>query len=272
MAGVKFTDLPTSGELQKTDITCIVDVTDNTSKQATIQDVVNAVDQLSITDVDGQAMIIAEESVGIKVQSDNAAFLGLYYRTDYSANYIPESLITRADAPKIFVLDGKPTNTSTIPSNYGDIYFDKLGGSGYFATGISSDTDWEKLNDFSASQGTPTEVLPISVHNITLTKSFYSWIDGYVSVKGKITLDFNNTVGHFVSFKITLPVQPVNDFTQPEDIIGSIVPNTLGLTNSEVDYTIIHADVGSKVAYIFLHVKNSVTGSCDFVYDFGYFA
>jgi hypothetical protein len=275
MAGIKITELPSIGTLEKDDLTYVVDVSTDTSKQATIQNIIDVVDQLSITDVDGQAIIIAESSEGIKVQGVQGYFQGLKYRADYSPEYAPLSLIARQDAPKIFALSGKPTNTSTIANNYGDIYVDTGTGSAYIANNITSDLDWTKINDFTSAVGTPTLQGGIPpVPPITLGQCFYSKVGNYVSVKGVLEITFSGGgAGQSVSFNISLPygLGSGNVFNATNDVIGSINPNGIGAVNHKINYLELRANTGNDYVYIYVDVDNQVNGVCQFVYDYGYF-
>ena len=200
MAGVKITELPVSGTLEKTDLTYVVDVSTDTSKQATIQDVIDAVDQISVEDVDGDAIIIAETSQEIKVQGVQGFFQGLKYRADYSTEYAPLSLIARQDAPKIFVDTDKPQNTNTIAQNYGDIYVNSSNGQAYYSTGITNDNEWQLMNDYSAATFVPTLQGALPTLPITLGRCFYRKTGNYVSVKGLLEITFG--IQTFTSFNI----------------------------------------------------------------------
>jgi hypothetical protein len=278
MAGIKVTALPPSGALEKLDITYLVDVSDDgespegTSKQATIQNVIDAVDQLAITDVDGQAIIIAEDSSAIKVTSDNPIFRGLYYRNDFSANYVPLSLIARQDAPKIFALSGKPSNTATIPSNYGDIYVNTLNGEAYYSNGITTFNDWAliSINETVGSYYNPTQFTPVLANPISFGKFFVSRNGKIINAKGIVSITFGGAFGHSVVFQFSIPYAGVASISE---LVGGVSGFGFTTINHKINHTELKGGINlstTECAELSIEVDNSLSGACSFTLDFTY--
>jgi hypothetical protein len=272
MAGIKITELPSIGTLEKTDLTYVVDVTDDASKQATIQDVINAVDQLSITDLDGEAIIIAEDSSAIKVQGGNAAFRGLYYRNDYSANYSPSSLIARADAPKIFVDVDKPTNTSTIAQNYGDIYVNTSNGDAYYSTGITNSSEWQliSINPTNGDFYIPTIFSPVPAAPISFGKFFVTKNGKIINAKGIVSITFGGGYGHSQTFQFSIPYLGLASISE---LVGGVSGFGFTTINHRINHTELKGALNfstTECAELSIEVDNNLNGSCSFTLDFTY--
>jgi hypothetical protein len=271
MAGIKITELPVSGSLEKTDLTYVVDVSTDTSKQATIQNVIDAVDQVGITDVDGYAVLQAIDSFGLKVKSDNAAFQGIYYNEDNSANYTDNSLIARKDAPKVLQFANTPCDEGENPTRVGDIYIDSLNNKVYLASNINTCTDWVKIESIESSTYNPSVILP-SVNQIIsfIGAAIYTRVGDIVSCKIRLSLTFGGVSGHNYNFYVSLPIPPTNPFGINTQVLGSVIPFGNVTLWHKVNHTSIIANVLNDYAEIDVEVDNSMNGVCQFVLDFSY--
>jgi hypothetical protein len=272
MAGIKITELPPIGTLEKTDLTYVVDVTNDTSKQAEIQNIIDVVDQLSITDVDGQAIIIAEDSSAIKVQGGNAAFRGLYYRNDYSANYSPLSLITRADAPKIFALNDKPTNTGTIAQNYGDSYLNIATGEYYYSTGITNSSEWQliSINPTTGSFYIPTIFTPAPAAPISFGKFFVTKNGKIINAKGIVSITFGGAYAHTQTFQFSIPYLGLASISE---LVGGVSGFGFTTINHRINHTELKGGLNfstTECAELSIEVDNNLNGACSFTLDFTY--
>jgi hypothetical protein len=274
MAGIKVTELPSIGTLEKTDITYVVDVSNDTSKQATIQDVVNAVDQVGLEDNDGFASISVTDSTGIKVKSNNGAFQGLYYNEDNSANYQSNSLITRADAPRIYNIPNTPCDEGLIPLAVGDIYIDANTDDFYYSFATTDCSNWRKLAQTNGGGYTANivSILPAG-QAVSFFGGNWNLAGNVVSCKTRAQLTMGGTAGHSYTFQISLPLVPSSTFGINTQIQGSVIPFGSTTLWHKVNHTSVIAsnDPSSQpCAEIFVEVDNSMNGLCQFVFDFSY--
>lgn len=274
MAGIKITELPPIGTLEKTDLTYVVDVSDDTSKQATIQDIISAVDQVSITDGDGYAVIQAQDSFGLKVKTDNGAFQGLYYNDDYSANYTDNSLIARKDAPRVYRIANTPCDDGLIPLAVGDIYIDTTNNDFYYSYATTDCSNWRKLAQTNGG-GYSANIVSTAIANQTIVflGGIWNLAGNVVNCKTRVQLTMSPL--HTYTFQISLPLIPSSTFGIATQIQGSVTPFGSQVLWHKVNHTSIYAatstnPVGDPCAEIVVEVDNSMSGLCQFVLDFSY--
>ena len=275
MAGIKVTELPSIGTLEKTDITYVVDVSNDTSKQATIQDVVNAVDQVGLEDNDGFASISVTDSTGIKVKSNNGAFQGLYYNEDNSANYQSNSLITRADAPRIYNIPNTPCDEGLTPLAIGDIYIDSNTYDFYYSFNTTDCSNWRKLAQTNGGGYSANVVnIPVANQTISFLGGIWNFAGNVVSCKKRFQLTMGGSAGHSYTFQIDLPLVPSASFGIATQIQGSVIPFGATTLWHKVNHTSVFAATSqlgaNPCAEIFVEVDNSMNGLCQFVFDFSY--
>jgi len=273
MAGIKITELPSIGTLEKTDLTYVVDVSDDTSKQATIQNIIEAVDQVGITDVDGYAVLQATDSFGLKVKSNNAAFQGIYYNEDNSANYTDLSLITRQDAPRVYRIPQPPCDEGLTPLSIGDIYIDSANYDFYYSYATTDCSNWRKLAQTNGGGYSANIVsTPITNQTIIFFGGIWNLAGNVVNCKTRVQLTMNPL--HTYQFQIDLPLVPSAQFGIATQIQGSVIPFGTTTLWHKVNHTSIFAASptlgGNPCAEIYVEVENSMNGLCQFVLDFSY--
>ena len=274
MAGIKITELPPIGTLEKTDLTYVVDVSDDTSKQATIQDIISAVDQVGITDGDGYAVLQATDSFGLKVKSDNAAFQGIYYNEDNSANYTDLSLIARQDAPRVYRIPNTPCDEGLIPISIGDIYIDTTNNDFYYSYATTDCSNWRKLAQTNGGGYSANIVsTPLANQTIVFLGGIWNLAGNVVNCKTRVQLTMSPL--HTYTFQIDLPLMPSSTFGLATQIQGSVTPFGSQVLWHKVNHTSIYASsstltAGDPCAEIVVEVDNSISGLCQFVLDFSY--
>lgn len=227
--------------------------------------------EIGITDNDGYAVLQAGDSFGLKVKSDNPLFQGIYYNEDNSANYTPDSLITRKDAPKVLQFANTPCDQGEVPTSNGDIYIDTLNYCVYIASNNTTCTDWKKIETVESGAYVPTEILP-QVNKIVsfVGSSLYSRIGNLVSCKIRVQLTMGGVSGHDYVFNVALPIPPTNPFGIATQLLGSVIPWGSTTLFEKTKHTSIIANVPNDYATIYVEVDNSMNGLCQFVLDFSY--
>jgi hypothetical protein len=274
MAGIKVTDLPSIGTLEKTDITYIVDSSNDTSKQATIQNIIEAVDRVGLDDNDGNAVLQAVDSFGLKVKSDNAAFQGIYYNEDNSANYTDLSLIARQDAPRVYRIANTPCDEGLIPLAVGDIYIDTTNYDFYYSYATTDCSNWRKLAQTNGG-GYSANLVSTALANQTIVflGGIWNLAGNVVNCKTRVQLTMSPL--HSYTFQISLPLDPSATFGIATQIQGSVTPFGQTTLWHKVNHTSVIAatstsPMGNPCAEIFVEVDNSMNGLCQFVVDFSY--
>lgn len=274
----KFTDLPVISEpVERGDILCIVDVSDTTespegtSKQVTVAEVNDAISYIQIDDLDSgySTRIDVEGTSQIRVTSTDPGFEGLKYRSDYSANYQQNTLITRADAPQVFFVADPPCVSGTVPTKIGDIYIDAVSNLFYMANGTVDCNNWVPLK--SAASGVQTSAVQSVITGNTPTfvsAYYYTNVNNMITVKARFQVD--TTGAHTNNFNIVLPIYPVADFALATQVIGSVQPWGFTTINHKVNHAQIIALTGTKFANIQIETDSSMNNLCQFLVDFCY--
>lgn len=282
MAGIKVTALPPSGALEKIDITYLVDVSDDaespegTSKQATIQNIIDAVDQIKGGDSGAGTERKVSADYGselILISGQSGSFTGAQYLADYSTNYVDNSLIARKDAPKIRVSNDTPCASGDAPLRIGDIWIDTDRSEFYYAVGNTLCSDYIRLLPTSGGVYNPIQIsIPIAAQSITFFQGSYNYAGSVISCKVKVELLMGGAAFHSYTFKINLPLLPSGNFGNTYDIQGSVIPFGNTTLWHKVNHTSIIAssNTGIPCAEIFVETDNSMDGTCEFVIDFSY--
>ena len=230
------------------------------------------VNQIGITDVNGYGVLQAEDSFGLKVKSDNAAFQGIYYNEDNSANYTESSLITRKDAPRIIRENQTPCDANNIPVELGDLYFDHSNSDLYYSFATIDCSNWKKLSTAISGTYGPVLVGPTMQDQQIdfLGQMFWTNVDGMVNCKGRFSLLMGSN--NLYTFKINLPLNPPSGFGLNTQIMGSVVPFGTGILFNQVEHTSVNATqyLEYSCADFYIEVDSTYSGTCQFVYDFSY--
>lgn len=267
MAGIKITELPSIGTLETTDLTYVVDVSTDTSKSATIDNILNLVQRIQSGDAFGGTLNRLSVEFGtdlILVSGQSGSYSGIQYEADYSVNYAQSSLITRGDAPRIFVQNDTPTNTNTKADKIGDVYFDTTALVWYIANGTGI-PDWVIMGNSYSGTYTPTISPNGAQPTPTPLNAHYSVVGNLVNVKIFMEGDFPS---HNNTNDFDLPIQPIASFSTGFEIIGSVTPTSF------VDHfqtASVSSTIGGYNGKFSIVCDSSTTGTIRYLLDFSYF-
>jgi hypothetical protein len=218
MAGIKVTELPSIDTLSKTDVTYVIDSNNDTSKKATIQKVVDAVDQIQGGDpLEGTQRKVSANYGNdlILVSGQSGSFSGLGYLDDYSPNYNDNSLIARKDAPKVIISSDTPCAEQVTPLRIGDIWIDKGTNELYYSVNIDDCGGWTKLPSTQGSTWSPTIVSQAgSCGNMGIVRAYYTRVGNIVScsIQGAGEFNFIKGIQGYIEIDYPIPTtsyQPI---------------------------------------------------------------